>query len=37
MFKIAGHCISVGAILITDNVKKFQRVDGLVFENWVMR
>lgn len=34
---IAGHCVSVRAILITDNVKEFQRVDGLVFENWVMR
>jgi tRNA(fMet)-specific endonuclease VapC len=34
---IAGHCISVEAILITDNVKEFQRVEGLVFENWVMR
>lgn len=34
---IAGHCISVEAILVTDNVKEFKRVDGLVFENWVKR
>lgn len=34
---IAGHCISVGAILVTDNVREFQRVDNLVFENWVKR
>lgn len=34
---IAGHCISVSAILVTDNIREFQRVDGLVFENWVKR
>jgi len=34
---IAGHCISVGAILVTDNVREFQRVDNLIFENWVKR
>lgn len=34
---IAGHCISIGAILVTDNVREFQRVDGLMFENWIKR
>ena len=34
---IAGHCISVEAILITDNVREFQRVENLAFENWVKR
>jgi tRNA(fMet)-specific endonuclease VapC len=34
---IAGHCISAGAILITDNVREFQRVENLMFENWVIR
>jgi tRNA(fMet)-specific endonuclease VapC len=34
---IAGHCISIGAILVTDNVREFQRVEGLMFENWVER
>lgn len=34
---IAGHCLSINAILVTDNVREFKRVDGLRFENWVDR
>ena len=34
---IAGHCVSINAILVTDNIRKFKRVDGLIFENWVKR
>lgn len=34
---IAGHCVAVNAILITDNVREFKRVDGLTFENWIER
>jgi len=34
---IAGHCVSINAILVTDNVREFKRVDGLKFENWVKR
>ncbi len=34
---IAGHCLSIDAILVTDNVREFKRVDGLKFENWVDR
>ena len=34
---IAGHCIAVGAILVTDTVREFQRVDKLIFENWITR
>ena len=34
---IAGHCISVDAILVTDNVREFGRIKGLNFENWVER
>lgn len=34
---IAGHCISIDAILVTDNVCEFKRVESLEFENWVDR
>ena len=34
---IAGHCVSINGILVTDNVGEFERVDGLKFENWVKR
>jgi tRNA(fMet)-specific endonuclease VapC len=34
---IAGHCLSIGAVLVTDNVQEFKRVDSLSVENWVHR
>lgn len=32
---IAGHAIAVGAILVTNNTREFERVPGLVLEDWV--
>lgn len=32
---IAGHARSLGAILITNNLKEFERVNGLRLQNWV--
>ena len=32
---IAGHARSTGLILVTNNLKEFQRVDGLRTENWL--
>lgn len=32
---IAAHAKSVGAILVTNNMKEFNRVSGLSTENWV--
>jgi tRNA(fMet)-specific endonuclease VapC len=32
---IAGHALALGAVLVTDNVKHFKRVQGLVVENWL--
>ena len=34
---IAGHCISIDTILVTDNVREFKRVESLELENWVDR
>jgi tRNA(fMet)-specific endonuclease VapC len=31
---IAGHAMAVGAILVTNNTREFQRVHGLIFEDW---
>ena len=31
---IAAHAKSVGLILVTNNTREFERVDGLVLENW---
>lgn len=31
---IAGHARSEGLILVTNNVKEFERVPGLIIENW---
>ena len=33
---IAGHARSEGLILVTNNLKEFERVDGLRLENWVV-
>jgi len=32
---IASHAKSLGAILVTNNEKEFQRVEGLQIENWI--
>ncbi len=32
---IAAHALSLGATLVTNNSKEFERVDGLRVENWV--
>ncbi|MGU7801950.1 VapC toxin family PIN domain ribonuclease, partial [Escherichia coli] len=32
---IAGHAIAACAILVTNNVREFERVPGLVLEDWV--
>ena len=32
---IAGHARSQGLIVVTNNTKEFERVDGLRIENWV--
>jgi tRNA(fMet)-specific endonuclease VapC len=32
---IAGHARSLGLILVTNNVREFERVPGLRLENWI--
>ena len=32
---IAGHAKARNCILVTNNVREFERVEGLVIENWV--
>ena len=34
-FMIAAHARSIGLTLVTNNTRKFKRVDGLRVENWV--
>jgi len=33
---ISAHALSKDAILVTNNTKEFERVEGLVVENWVV-
>ncbi len=32
---LAGHAISLGAVLVTNNTKHFENVPGLALDNWV--
>lgn len=32
---IAAHALSLDCILVTDNVSEFERIDGLITENWL--
>ena len=32
---IAAHAVSLGAIMVTNNVQEFQRVKGLFVEDWI--
>lgn len=34
---IAAHALALDAILVTDNVAEFSRVQGLLVENWLVR
>jgi tRNA(fMet)-specific endonuclease VapC len=34
---IAGHARSQGLVLVTNNLRKFKKVDGLRVENWVTK
>lgn len=32
---IAAHALSLAATIVTNNVREFERVDGLAIENWI--
>lgn len=32
---IAAHALALGSVLVTDNVREFSRIDGLLVENWL--
>lgn len=32
---IACHALAENAVVVTNNVREFQRIDGLILENWV--
>ncbi|WP_372072523.1 type II toxin-antitoxin system VapC family toxin [Tistrella mobilis] len=32
---IAAHCLALGAVMVTANVREFSRVKGLMVENWL--
>ena len=33
--QIAGHALALDLVLVTNNTKEFERVDGLILDNWV--
>jgi tRNA(fMet)-specific endonuclease VapC len=33
---IAAHAVSLGAIVVTNNIKDFSKYPGLVIENWLV-
>jgi tRNA(fMet)-specific endonuclease VapC len=33
---IAAHALAVGAVLVTDNVREFERISSLAVENWLV-
>lgn len=34
--QIAAHALALGAVLVTNNTREFERVPGLAVENWVV-
>ncbi len=34
--QIAAHALALGAVLVTNNTREFERVPGLVVENWAV-
>lgn len=32
---IAAHALALGAVLVTDNTREFERIQGLVIEGWL--
>ena len=32
---VAAHALALGATLVTDNIREFERVGGLLLENWL--
>jgi tRNA(fMet)-specific endonuclease VapC len=33
---IAAHALAIGAVLVTDNTREFQRISSLTVENWLL-
>lgn len=33
--QIAGHALALDAVLVTNNIKEFERIEGLRLDNWV--